>query len=179
MWLWHFVMALALSFPGSSETLGSAAPLERAVMPAATLERGEPAAIAESVAVRTAQHPGAAHVCCDGDGGFAVCRGRDPKSSLLASCIDRHEEDHLEWFVDNLPRACEARPRGARRFDMTRQQYRDLECRAYRVEYRCLTASRAQAGGRRHGAAELLARQRQLAKIASERFACPLDDGRR
>ena len=124
-----------------------------------------------------AQHRAAAYVCCDGKGGFAVCRGRGSGHRLLEICIGRHEKDHLEWFTEHLPRACASRPRGACRFEMTRAQFRELECRGYLEELRCLTESRGLAGGRRHGVARLVSRQRQLLREAEARFACRLREG--
>lgn len=134
------------------------------------------AAEMESWASCGAQHRAAAYVCCDGEGGFAVCRGRIGGNRLLSACIGRHEQDHLQWFAEYLPDACEARPRGACRFNMTEAQFRELECSGYLEELRCLTASRGLAAGRRDGVARLVSRQRQLLAEAEDRFACRLTE---
>ena len=124
----------------------------------------------------SAQHGAAAYVCCDGDGGFTVCRGRAGGDRLLLGCIERHEEDHLAWFAEHLPDACVARPRGACRFEMTPHQFRDLECSGYSREFRCLSESRALTTGRRRRLADVLWRQRQLVSEAESRFACVTGD---
>ena len=121
------------------------------------------------------KHDASAYVCCDGEGGFAVCRGRSSGSRLLLGCIDRHEQDHLNWFAEHHPGACLARPRGACRFELTPRQYRELECSGYRAEFRCLAESRAYTTGRRRAIGDLLWRQRQLREDAERRFACSTD----
>ena len=123
-----------------------------------------------------AQHDAAAYVCCDGAGGFTVCRGPVGGHRVLLGCIDQHERDHLTWFAKHLPDACETRPRGACHFEMTLEDFRDLECSGYRTEYRCLTQSRGLANGRRRTVADLLWRQRQLRERAESRFACSTHD---
>ena len=124
----------------------------------------------------SAQHGVAAYVCCDGEGGFTVCRGRDGGDRLLRGCIERHEEDHLAWFAEHLPDACVARPRGACRFEMTPHQFRDLECSGYSKEFRCLSESRALTNGGRRQLGGLMWRQRQLIREAESRFACTTGD---
>ena len=112
----------------------------------------------------------AAYVCCDGRGGFTVCMGRPGGSSTLQQAVVAHERDHLAWFEEHRPHACLARPAGSCRFQLTVAQHNDLECRGFRVEHEALT--RALAGSPGHQVADILARQRQLARDAKWRFGC-------
>ena len=167
-------MMLCLSLVLASATAGRAQPVAANPRLTAGLELAAATADTEERVFCDAQHSAAAFVCCDGEGGFDVCRARAGNDRLVVGCIHRHEEDHLRWFAENLPRECEARPRGACRFTMTAAQFRELECSGYQEEFRCLTESRPRAFGRHGGFGRLLARQRQLRLEAEARFACAL-----
>ncbi len=128
--------------------------------------------ILESTPACGQQHGAAAYVCCDGSGNFSVCSGRPEGHPILRACVEQHERDHLEWFATHLPDACQGKPRGACRFEMTPSQLGELECRGYLSEIRCLDRHRPLADGRLIG--KMLGRQRQLIALAESRFGCYL-----
>lgn len=123
---------------------------------------------------RPGEPAAAAYVCCQGDGELTVCRGQSGGNPLLWRCVDEHEKEHLAWFAEHLPDACAGQPRGSWRFEMTPQQFRELECAGYRVEFRCLSRHRGLATGPEIG--ELLWRQSLLLRQAKNRFGCDTTD---
>jgi RHS repeat-associated protein len=87
----------------------------------------------------------AAYVCCDGKGGFKICVASELPHGQSA-CLKEHEEDHRTWLGDPTNKCNDQcrNPNGTPRaegecdFQMTMSQYRTMECRGYRLEYRCL-----------------------------------------
>jgi len=122
------------------------------------------------VARRAGEPAAAAYVCCNGDGGFTICRGQSGGNALLQRCVDEHERDHLAWFAEHLSEACAGQPRGSCRFAMTPHEFRELVCRGYRAEFRCLSRPGPVTGSE---LGELLWRRYVLLQKAKSRFAVP------
>jgi RHS repeat-associated protein len=85
----------------------------------------------------------AAVLCCDGNGGFTYCLKQRDLPKPFRSCVIEHEMDHVEWAKENIPNQCKTpegkcRPAGDSRFQMTKEQYCEMECRGHRAEYNCL-----------------------------------------
>ena len=89
----------------------------------------------------------AASVCCDGNGGFTVCWSQSISNTVIANCIQEHEEDHINWLTQN-PGKCanqcvdangQPKPKGFKQWQMTEQDWHKMECRGYEAEIKCLT----------------------------------------
>jgi RHS repeat-associated protein len=82
-----------------------------------------------------------AHVCCDGNGGFTVCWDKTPTSgSDIEKCTLEHEQDHIKWFGCHPPydQLCKGKKKGDKQFSMQSQDYQELECSGYKVQYACM-----------------------------------------
>ncbi len=119
---------------------------------------------------------GSAFTCCDGCGGFKLCTGASQGGPLITACVRAHELDHVEWFKKTLPDACKGQKNGDCEFTMTASQFNDTECSAYRVEVRCLLASRGAAGA--SGIGGIVNRISNLIRIASGEAPIPNGSGR-
>lgn len=111
-----------------------------------------------------------AYVCCDGAGGFTVCAGRPGGARVLLEAVQAHELDHLSWFGEHAPSACDGKRAGSCQFQMTPSQRNDLECRGYRAEFRAL--NRALAGASPQEVGDILSRQRTLERDCRKSFGC-------
>ncbi|MEM6454384.1 MAG: RHS repeat-associated core domain-containing protein, partial [Acidobacteriota bacterium] len=112
----------------------------------------------------------ASYICCDGQGGFAICVGRPGGDQIRRMCVRQHEEDHVQWFQENAPCHCAGKPKGACEFQLKRRQFNDLECRGYETEYRCLKKNRSRATGSEMS--DIFARMRKLKREGKARFSC-------
>jgi len=112
----------------------------------------------------------AAYVCCDGDGGFAVCSRRPGGDARLWAAVLEHEGSHIGDFLQRLPGACAGRDAGFCTFTMTPSQRNEHECRGYRAEHRALTQSLG--GAEPREIRGILARQHLLEREGAERFGC-------
>ncbi|HWS71802.1 MAG TPA: hypothetical protein VN605_06785 [Thermoanaerobaculia bacterium] len=121
---------------------------------------------------------GAAHVCCDGAGGFTICSGpQDIKDPDVLACIAAHEKDHGEWLAKHP--ACggcgvkdgKPAPAGFADWSMGSGQYRVFECRAYQVEVECLEQRKGTAGN----PSAVLSRINTMKREAKKRFHCPIE----
>jgi hypothetical protein len=84
--------------------------------------------------------------------------------------VQAHELDHLSWFGEHAPSACDGKRAGSCEFQMTVSQRNDLECRGYRVEFRSL--SRALRGAAAQEIGDILSRQRTLERGGRRYFGC-------
>jgi len=79
---------------------------------------------------------------CDGCGGFEwVWRNKFPRPPCAQDCIKAHEEDHIDWFKQNRPDACNKRAEGANP-DIPPADVHKTECRAYKVSFACFRRKR-------------------------------------
>jgi RHS repeat-associated protein len=111
----------------------------------------------------------AAHVCCDGKGGFTLCWSNQP-SAPFAGCIEEHEKDHIDYLSRN-PGNCKGqcrdssgkpRPAGEHTWQMTPAEHDEMECRGYAAEASCLRKAMGQASDK----SAVLRRINQLIHLA-------------
>ncbi|MEM7819973.1 MAG: RHS repeat-associated core domain-containing protein [Candidatus Aenigmatarchaeota archaeon] len=113
----------------------------------------------------------AAHICCDGKGGFTICWDQNIPEGIIKKCIEEHEKDHINYMERNNPCACKNKPPKEKRFTMERSKYNEMECSGYRVEYCCIERNWPFIPDK----AEALKRKIKLQNEA-KKFNCPKDN---
>ncbi len=83
-----------------------------------------------------------AHVECDDNGGFVVVEDQPSRNSVIRTCLQRHEEDHIDYYKHHCPNYCAGppkKPKGTRIMVLASQDA-ESECSGWRAEYECLKA---------------------------------------
>jgi RHS repeat-associated protein len=116
--------------------------------------------------------------CCDGRGGFSICWNPHAQTlpSIFRSCIETHENNHLNYLTQDPGRcknqcydtAGRPRPKGWDSWQMAEAEHNDMECRGYAAEVRCLKQNIAQTTDK----SLVLRRINQLINSARSRFHC-------
>jgi len=122
----------------------------------------------------------AAYACCDGKGGFKVCKASELPYGQL-TCLLEHEGDHDTWLSDptnNCSDQCKnpdgtPKAEGECEWKMKPSQWQAMECQGHRLEYRCLKKPAGYSGD---GLTTRNTRAQGLRNYAERRYQCDTRD---